>query len=291
MKRIFLLIAVLPLLVAAQCPAATYYVATTGNDSHTTEQARHPETPWLTLNHAESSATHGDVVQVAAGTYVEDAGGSWSTSKAIAWNANGQVIVKGASARPLETSGPNATSFTGFIFDAQNQNYCTVLYGTSANKSFVGCTFKDARLYLIHSIAGGGLHIFQNCIFKFENYPGQWALSYMGNGLEVAGCTFGFSQQWRGVLKATQSGGTGPILFNGNTCFATTSADLAAPSIDIESGTYTVTITGNIFDFSIAPAVYSPVILIKDQAVPIFSNNVVETLQRTTCDHLNIIST
>jgi len=291
MKRIILLIALLPLFVAAQCPAATYYVATTGSNSHTSEQARNPETPWLTLNHAESSAADGDVVHVAAGTYVENVGGAWSTSKAIAWNANGQVIVRGASARPLETNGPNATSFTGFIFDAQNQNYCTVLYGTSANKSFISCTFKDARLYLIHSVVGAGLHTFQNCAFKFENYTGQWALSYAGSGLEVIGCNFNFEQQWRGILKATQSGVTGSIFFSGNTCTATIASDLSAPSIDIESGTYSVTISGNSFDFSVTPSMYSPVILIKDQMAPIFSNNVVETWQRTTCDHLNIIST
>jgi hypothetical protein len=63
----------LSLILPVAAHATTYYVnATTGNDAYTTTQAQDPATPWLTLNYAESAATDGDVVHVAAGTYVED---------------------------------------------------------------------------------------------------------------------------------------------------------------------------------------------------------------------------
>jgi len=54
---------------------ATYYVATTGNDSNTTVQAQSSSTPWKTIQHAIDTVPTGSEITVAAGTYVEPAYG------------------------------------------------------------------------------------------------------------------------------------------------------------------------------------------------------------------------
>ncbi|MEN6439768.1 MAG: choice-of-anchor Q domain-containing protein [Syntrophobacter sp.] len=196
MKRIFLLIAVLPLLVAAQCPAATYYVATTGNDSHTTEQARHPETPWLTLNHAESSATHGDVVQVATGTYVEDHPSEHSlyTTKRINWIADGIVIIQAnASGTKAIRIGAAASgqSFTGFTFDSQG----TKAYTLSADEYTVGttfsnCVFKDATTWTVVGNTTSTAWSFSECTFSSTQTSGIW--SGVIGGVSIIRNTFSY---------------------------------------------------------------------------------------------------
>lgn len=47
------------------CPAATFYVSTTGNDGHAGSLAQ----PWATLQHAVDTIAPGDTIQVEAGTY------------------------------------------------------------------------------------------------------------------------------------------------------------------------------------------------------------------------------
>lgn len=51
--------------------AATYYVATNGDDSRTPAQAMHMETPWKTLNASVAKLTPGDTLYARAGVYVE----------------------------------------------------------------------------------------------------------------------------------------------------------------------------------------------------------------------------
>ncbi|OIP83986.1 MAG: hypothetical protein AUK44_03710 [Porphyromonadaceae bacterium CG2_30_38_12] len=49
----------------------TYYVATTGDDSRSPEQAKNPASPWKTIQKAASSVTGGDTVIIGGGTYYE----------------------------------------------------------------------------------------------------------------------------------------------------------------------------------------------------------------------------
>ena len=51
--------------------AATYYVATTGNDANSTTQAKNSTTPWKTIGHAAGIAVAGDTVLVGPGAYNE----------------------------------------------------------------------------------------------------------------------------------------------------------------------------------------------------------------------------
>ncbi|MGB7768261.1 MAG: DUF1565 domain-containing protein, partial [Verrucomicrobiia bacterium] len=51
-----------------QAPAATWYVSPGGNDSNNGSQGA----PWLTVSKAASTASAGDTVNLAAGTYNEN---------------------------------------------------------------------------------------------------------------------------------------------------------------------------------------------------------------------------
>jgi len=70
MKVKFLLICLI-FLFPWETEGATYYVATNGNDSYSKSQAQNVNTPWKTLNHAESQLVSGDTVFVRGGTYRE----------------------------------------------------------------------------------------------------------------------------------------------------------------------------------------------------------------------------
>ena len=54
-------------LPAAAASAATYYVATNGNDTNAGTQA----SPWKTIQKGANTANSGDTVEVGAGTYYE----------------------------------------------------------------------------------------------------------------------------------------------------------------------------------------------------------------------------
>ena len=76
MNKILLTLAAL-LLWASPAMATTYYVATDGDDSRSCVTAQTIGTPFLTINEAlegsggKSCLSAGDVLEIAAGTYVE----------------------------------------------------------------------------------------------------------------------------------------------------------------------------------------------------------------------------
>lgn len=58
--------------VAAPVWAATYYVATDGDDARTSVQAQNIATPWLTIQKATTAMVAGDITYVRGGTYTEN---------------------------------------------------------------------------------------------------------------------------------------------------------------------------------------------------------------------------
>src|SRR5438445_5069087 len=83
MKRIFPTI--LLILLAKTVSAATYYVATTGNDSNSCSTAQTITTPKHTLNSAVGCLLAGDTLFVRAGTYDESIEGSAFTGSGTNW--------------------------------------------------------------------------------------------------------------------------------------------------------------------------------------------------------------
>ena len=76
------------------CRAATYYVATTGNDGNTQAQAQNPSTPWQTDSHAATQVVSGDTVNTAAGFYAErvtcrTSGVTWLSTGTNDWSTAG----------------------------------------------------------------------------------------------------------------------------------------------------------------------------------------------------------
>ena len=147
--------------------AATYYVATTGNDSYTTTQAQNSGTPWKTIGKAEANAVAGDIVKVSAGTYTENItfDGSGSSGSKITFNVNGggsPVIVGNVNITgthiTLDGFTVSPVSGAGILLNGQYitvQN-CTVTdMGACAGEQTIamgfdgayntvdGCTIKD----------------------------------------------------------------------------------------------------------------------------------------------------
>jgi hypothetical protein len=75
--------------------AATYYVATNGDDARTATQAQNIGTPWKTIQKAASTMVAGDVCQIRAGTYRETAtvAASGTPSAPITFQAYGSEVV------------------------------------------------------------------------------------------------------------------------------------------------------------------------------------------------------
>jgi hypothetical protein len=132
--------------------AATYYVdATGGNNSNDGSSG----SPWQTLQYAENTASNGDTVNVAAGTYIEDdpTNHAWTVSKGISWVATGAVTVRASTTatRVLHVTGTNTSSFTGFTFDSEGTRSSVVTFASTSasNKTFTNCTFQNGTGFFI----------------------------------------------------------------------------------------------------------------------------------------------
>src|SRR2546422_5890340 len=116
--------------------AATYYVATTGNDSNTCTQVQNPSTPKRTINAAlnclgtAAYAGAGHTVEVAAGTYTETinnnlpGGSSWSAPFTLTAAALGTVIIQppvgAARCLLIAAAGSQYAILSGLVCDGVN---------------------------------------------------------------------------------------------------------------------------------------------------------------------------
>jgi hypothetical protein len=110
--------------------AATYFVSTSGDDSHPGTQLQ----PWQTIGKAASTLVAGDTVQVQTGTYNErvNPANSGSAGNYIIYNANGLVNVREitlASKSYIKIIGfhnipsPFSLTFSQFPFVAEGGSY------------------------------------------------------------------------------------------------------------------------------------------------------------------------
>ena len=116
---------------------ATYYIATTGNDSTGNGSS---STPWLTLSKAYTSSTTGDTIIVKDGTYTFAT--ATMSNRTIQAANNGLAIFDGASATALWTLSNMA--LTGLVFQNFSYNSGNAgLFSFGASVSFSNCIFKS----------------------------------------------------------------------------------------------------------------------------------------------------
>ncbi len=124
MKRSTKILTLLFILIAGlnNAYAATYYVATNGNDSYTNAQAQNTATPWKTIQKAANTLVAGDIVYIRTGTYKEQVTpkNSGSTGNLITYSAyvGETVTVDGAG---VVTNG----SWSG-IFNISSRSYLQI---------------------------------------------------------------------------------------------------------------------------------------------------------------------
>ncbi len=211
--------------------AATYYVngsggqyvgaqGTYGIGSNTTGNGS-LLSPWATIMKAEGSGSNGDIVYVAATTYVEDQASyhSWVSAKGISWVADGTVIVQGNASgnRVIQISGTTTTSWNGFTFDGQNTKETNITGSDAiANKTFTNCIIKDAtNLVLLGTtsamITFSGGSISGTATRVFDNIDGLLTVQNM----TITATT-------TDIFRSTTAG-SGAIIFSGNTINSTAS--------------------------------------------------------------------
>jgi parallel beta-helix repeat protein len=177
MKRIFSILLALALVLAFSVVMATpvaaqttYYVATTGSDGNSGLSA----SPWLTIQHAVTSVTPGDIIMVAAGTYQEQV----TITQSLNLIGAGEVtttIQAPTSGRSTITVGtlpwdyavaadgngsPIDVKIQGFTIDANGQD-------ATAAQNFAGVFFRDVG-------DGTGDGLYSSTIYNFGSYFGGW---------------------------------------------------------------------------------------------------------------------
>ncbi|MEM5788543.1 MAG: choice-of-anchor Q domain-containing protein, partial [Syntrophobacteraceae bacterium] len=205
------LAAALLLLLSTPCPAATYYVATTGNDSHTTTQAQNPATPWLTLTKADTAGANEDTIRIAAGIYVENGSANcWNIGKRMTWIADGEVIVRGHASGTRAaylSAGASGSTFYGITFDGEDAKTDTVNCNSGfTGASFYNCTFLNAltRVFNLYALPSLTNILFDRCTFTNATRTTCTTLaiaSAVPNTIAVTNCTFNSRAEGQYILQ------------------------------------------------------------------------------------------
>jgi len=225
-----------------------YYVnADTGDDTRTKTSAKDPATPWKTLQHAEDQIAPGDTVYIAPGTYSEShvESGCWTSTKGR-WIAQGTVIVTkggvGTSSSPAVFSGNGVAEYVGITFDAENAwDYAVSLGATANNKTFNGCTFKEATQYLCYYNAGCNNIRHIGCMFTLIGF-GLGAMHGNPGTSTFEGCTFNITGYWVALF---QNGTVADVTFRGCSIYGAIEytvfdVDIATMSLTVDNNTITV---------------------------------------------------
>lgn len=158
------------LLVAApNLRAATYYVATTGNNGNPGSMAM----PFLTIGHAVSVSVHGDSIQVAAGTYSE----SFTIP-----GTNLNLIGAGAATTTINGSIQTNTGFVLTMSGFTVQNGGLSIFQMACNLN--DCIFRNNGTGV--SIQTNAFVNINNCAFNNNTGPGISTGSNPG----INNCTF-----------------------------------------------------------------------------------------------------
>jgi hypothetical protein len=179
MKRVFLNIFTLLVLSALNAQAATYYVATTGNDNNSGTQTQ----PFRTIAKGIAAAANGETVFVANGTY------------------NEHDLDFGAKNLTLRSESGNPADC---ILDCQTQGSGIKIAGGQTTATVSGLTIRNGRT---SNIDGAAINIsnssatIANCVVSackaFLPATGDGVYVFRSPGVTITGCTFsGNGGEW-----------------------------------------------------------------------------------------------
>ncbi len=252
------------------------YVSTAGSDTTGDGTSGNP---WKTLNKADASSVNGDVVNVAGGTYIEDNASThgWIASKALTWNANGTVTVRGTgttSVTVLFVQGSGTTSFNGFTIDGAGTAVMGIrVLSTAPNKNFTNMTVQNTTSAAVQienmtnsSFTNGAISISTGLAMSVGVYDNA---VISGNTITMTGGTYG-------LYTATNGSGTKQLTYSNNTINATLSSPFFYLSKDgvFDIHHNTATIAGKVLYATGGPA------------TTLFHDNAVTVTTNTTNDYL-----
>ena len=272
------------LFLGGKAEAATYYVATDGDDARTTAQAQNPATPWKTIIHAESAVADDDTVNIAAGTYLET--NFWTAAKAVHWigatTPDLTVTIQSTSASYLLVTASNnskAINFDSLIFDGQGIKTQSIVLNNinSTNKTFnnVKLINPKAGSNFTKTSSGSGSIVWNNPVLEdggvAAGYAFEWNLINSGT---ISGGTFNFTGNTQ-LLNVHGSGVTGGTVELSGMTGSAGVALTSPPFVNVSQSSWTAKIKNN--NFTLTSATQPNTITISGQTAPEVSGNTIDT--------------
>lgn len=184
--------------------ATVYLNAATGNDANSYAQAQNPATPWLTPGKVQTSATTGDTVIMAAGTYTY---ASVSFTKAFTWvgaalsNGVPTTVLDGANANAQWGFNGGTTQLSNILFQnvtvsSAGSAFCLTNATTTA--TFTSCMFKN-----ITNTNAGGFLFYNFSTNSILNFTGCAFFNCYTSATNATSCTFFSSNGAGSVINIT----------------------------------------------------------------------------------------
>ena len=215
-KKVLFVVTILVTLTIGSVSGTTYYVnSSTGSDGNSTAQAQSSSTPWLTLGHALSTCSSGDVINV---------GGTANYSDKTISCALASITIQ-------NTSGATP------VFDGGSSSYFIKFSGNAGTITLTGLTIQNFS-GSANSGSGGGAIAFSgtstpsisSCTFKSNTTTKNGGAIYTSAALTVSSSTF--------LSNSCSAGGT-----EGGAIY-TTGGNIIATSCTFASNTATYSATG-----------------------------------------------
>lgn len=186
---------------------ATVYLSPTGSDSNTYAQAQNPATPWLTPAKVNTSATSGDTVQMAAGTYA---------MANITFTKNFTFIGAASGGKPTT------------ILDYSNTQYTYTLNSSNGQLTFQNIWFKDFDNTTVSNFTFYTLIVatysFINCYFT-GTAQGAFNSSFVNSTNAGIGCGINLTNCCFDDVKSHSQASGYSGLFVGNKAMTITSTN------------------------------------------------------------------
>lgn len=211
----------------------TVYLSPTGSDSYTYTQAQNPATPWATPGKVQTSATSGDTVSMAAGTYTFS-----SVTFTKSFTFIGATLSNGFPTTILDGASVSATwSFSGQTISLTNLMFQNVVISTSTRLFFgngtgtlnaTSCVFRtiqlnDANAFVLREPLAG---TFTNCLFYGITSSGHTSTGLFAfpTALTLNNCTIYLSDSTNYVKNIVHTTISGTITITNLVAFSITSS-------------------------------------------------------------------